>query len=388
MGEEKSRVWRAALVVLTILFVESMSFAAWAGDGMEAVYQLFQFGNGWGRECRDNTYGRAAAGSYVTALKVTLNNQPEGMTGTVTYQVNLSGSGWLGWVENFAEAGATDTDMPLEAVKMMLTGELAEHYDIYYSVFQNGAWTELVMNGEVAGAEGQGLRVDGVRAAIREKGAGVPEEPQASGRVIDPTRPMVALTFDDGPSIYTPRILDALERNGGASTFFMVGNRIGTYAPTVKRMAELGCEPASHTWAHTYLTGMSQDAIITSLNQVDAAIMAAAGVPTAVMRPPGGYINQEKQAVLAAKGVPAVMWSLDTRDWKTQNAQNTINVVLGNVKDGDIILMHDLYDASAAAAEVLIPELTNRGYQLVTVSELAAFRGGMAPGHIYSQFRP
>ena len=63
MGEEKSRVWRAALVVLTILFVESMSFAAWAGDGMEAVYQLFQFGNGWGRECRDNTYGRAAAGN-------------------------------------------------------------------------------------------------------------------------------------------------------------------------------------------------------------------------------------------------------------------------------------------------------------------------------------
>ena len=192
MGEEKSRVWRAALVVLTILFVESMSFAAWAGDGMEAVYQLFQFGNGWGRECRDNTYGRAAAGSYVTALKVTLNNQPEGMTGTVTYQVNLSGSGWLGWVENFAEAGATDTDMPLEAVKMMLTGELAEHYDIYYSVFQNGAWTELVMNGEAAGAEGQGLRVDGVRAAIREKGAGVPEEPQASGRVIQPTTPMVS----------------------------------------------------------------------------------------------------------------------------------------------------------------------------------------------------
>lgn len=388
MEEEKSIFRRAVLALLTFLFGGSMSFAAWAGDGMGAVYQMFQYGNGWTGECRDNTYGRAASGSYVTALRVTLSNQPEGMTGTVAYQVNLSGSGWLGWEENFAEAGATDTDMPLEAVRMVLTGELAEHYDIYYSVLQNGVWTELVMNGDTAGTEGQGLRVDGVRVAIREKGAGAPEEPAASGRAIDPARPMVALTFDDGPSIFTPRILDALERNGGASTFFMVGNRIGTYAPTVKRMVEIGCEPANHTWAHTYLTEMPQDAIIASLNQTDTAVMAAAGISTVVMRPPGGYINQEKQAALAAKGVPAVLWSLDTKDWKTRNAQNTINVVLGNVKDGDIILMHDLYEASAAAAEVLIPELTNRGYQLVTVSELAAFRGGMAPGHVYRQFRP
>lgn len=77
----------------------------------------------------------------------------------------------------------------------------------------------------------------------------------------------------------------------------------------------------------------------------------------------------------------------DTRDWQHRNAQRTINNVLSQVKDGDIILMHDIYDATADAAVVLIPELTARGYQLVTVSELAAARGGMSAGHKYSQFR-
>lgn len=86
--------------------------------------------------------------------------------------------------------------------------------------------------------------------------------------------------------------------------------------------------------------------------------------------------------------MPAILWSVDTLDWKTRDAQSTIQTILDNVKDGDIILMHDLYSATADASEVVIPELVNRGYQLVTVSELASYRGGMIPGKSYSQFRP
>ena len=84
----------------------------------------------------------------------------------------------------------------------------------------------------------------------------------------------------------------------------------------------------------------------------------------------------------------AIMWSIDTRDWQHRNAQKTINTVLSQVKDGDIILMHDIYDATADAAVALIPELTARGFQLVTVSEMAALRGGISAGGKYSQFRP
>lgn len=377
-----------AAAAMTAAGMLAASFPAFAQEEMGAVYGVFLNQKGWSADSSDNTYCQAPADSYVTAMKATLRNQPAGMTGTITYQVNLSGSGWLNWEENFAQTGTTTTAMPLEAVKMQLTGDLADNYDLYYSVLQSGKWTDLVMNGQVAGVEGQGLRVDGLRVAVRKKGAGLPEEPKPAGRSIDPTKPMVALTFDDGPSKYTPKILDSLEANGGRATFFMVGNRIGSYPSTVKRMVDLGCEPASHTWDHTYITKMSESVLLSNLGKVDTAVQSAAGVSTKLMRPPGGYVNDASKAVLAKKGVPAIMWSIDTLDWKTKNAQKTIDSVLNNVQDGDIVLMHDLYGTTADAAAVIIPELTKRGYQLVTVSEMASYRGGMQAGHTYSRFRP
>lgn len=353
-----------------------------------AVYGAYLYGSGWTANHEDNTWCQAGAGSYVTALRASLENQPENLSGTISYQVNLSGSGWLDWQENYGQAGSTDTAMPLEAVRFALTGQLAEYYDVYYSVYQNGAWTSLVTNGETAGAEAQGLRVDGIRLAVRKKGAGEPEEPAMPVSAVDPSKPMIALTFDDGPSGATSRILDALEANGGRATFFMVGNRMRSYPSVINRMVALGCEPASHTWDHSYLTKLSEGQILSNLNQVDDTLQSIAGVRTVIVRPPGGFINDASKAALAKRGTPAVLWSIDTLDWKTKNAQKTIDTVLSNVKDGDIILMHDLYETSADAAVVLIPELKNRGYQLVTVSELASYRGGMQPGHTYSRFRP
>ena len=353
-----------------------------------AVYGAYLYGSGWTANHEDNTWCQAGAGSYVTALRASLENQPENLSGTISYQVNLSGSGWLDWQENYGQAGSTDTAMPLEAVRFALTGQLAEYYDVYYSVYQNGAWTSLVTNGETAGVEAQGLRVDGIRLAVRKKGAGEPEEPAMPVSAVDPSKPMIALTFDDGPSGATSRILDALEANGGRATFFMVGNRMRSYPSVINRMVALGCEPASHTWDHSYLTKLSEGQILSNLNQVDDTLQSIAGVRTVIVRPPGGFINDASKAALAKRGTPAVLWSIDTLDWKTRNAQKTIDTVLSNVKDGDIILMHDLYETSADAAAVLIPELKNRGYQLVTVSELASYRGGMQPGHTYSRFRP
>ena len=119
----------------------------------------------------------------------------------------------------------------------------------------------------------------------------------------------------------------------------------------------------------------------------DHAIVAAGGNAPKGVRPPGGKINDASKAVLAKAGMPSIVWSVDTLDWKTRNAQHTIDTVLRQVQDGDIILMHDLYEQSVIAAETLIPELTRRGYQLVTVSEMAELRGGMAAGQSYGHFR-
>lgn len=101
---------------------------------MGALYKIHVQGKGWSHYFADNSYGMAPAGGYITAVQATLHNQPEGMSGTIEYKVNLSGSGWLDWQSNAHEAGGVEGEMPLEAVCIRLTGELAEYYDVLYSV--------------------------------------------------------------------------------------------------------------------------------------------------------------------------------------------------------------------------------------------------------------
>lgn len=356
---------------------------------LKAVYNGFFNGIGWGVQREDNTLCMAPAGRYMTAMKASVINQPEGMSGTIAYQANVSGSGWVDWVENFGDLGVTDADTPMEAVRVKLTGDLEKNYDVYYSVFQAGVWTEWVKNNEaMAGVEGQGYWVEGIKISIVAKGGEVPPD-QPAVPAVDPTRPMVALTFDDGPNpSVTNRILNSLESYGGRGTFFMVGNRVPGSAEVVSRMAALNCEVANHTLDHKYLTNMNDRGIRANVGQANANVFNACGVTPVLMRPTGGYYNASSLATLGSMGMPAIMWSIDTRDWKHRNPQKTIETVLNQVRDGDIILMHDIYATTADAAEIIIPELTARGYQLVTVSEMANARGGMAPGHVYSQFHP
>ena len=357
-------------------------------EALQVNYSAFILQQGWSAVTADNNVCSAPVNSWVTAIRANLIHIPAGTQVGIRYQVNLSGSGWLSWAEDGDETGGSEGVMPLESIRMELTGSGAAGYDLYYKVLQNGAWTDWAANGAPAGQEGAGLRVDGIRASITAKGAGVPADPVASYG-IDPARPMIALTFDDGPkTAVTGRILDSLQANGGRATFFMLGSNVNANAGVIRRMVDQGCEVANHTHDHKYLTKIGADGIVSQVGSTNQKIQAVCGVSPVLMRPPGGYIDAASLNVLGSMGMPAIMWSIDTRDWQHRNAQRTIDTVLSQVKDGDIILMHDIYSTTADAAVVLIPELTARGYQLVTVSELAAYRGGIAPGHKYSQFRP
>lgn len=204
-------------------------------------------------------------------------------------------------------------------------------------------------------------------------------------REVDPSKPMVALTFDDGPSKFTTAIADCLEQHNAAATFFMVGNRVTAFASTVARLKNLGMELGNHTYAHEKLTKIGADAIRSTLAKTDNDVFAACGAKTTLVRPPYGAHNQ---ATDAAVGAPVVLWSIDTLDWKTKDAESTVNKVLLSVQDGDIILMHDIYEQSAEAAVRLIPALIERGYQLVTVSEMGnAKLGGLVNGAAYTRIR-
>ena len=346
---------------------------------LQVNYSAFVVQQGWSAVTADNHPCAAGAGAWVTSIRANLIQIPEGAQVGIRYQVNLSGSGWLPWSEDGAEAGGAEGVMPLESIRMELTGSAAANYDLYYRVLQNGSWTDWAANGSASGVEGAGLRVDGIRASITAKGAGLPAEPVQAPAVsasIDPSRPMIALTFDDGPKAsVTGRILDSLQANGGRATFFMVGSNVNANAGIIKRMVAQGCEVANHTHDHKYISKLSADGIISQIGSTNQKIEAICGVSPVLMRPPGGYIDTRSLSVVGNMGMSAIMWSIDTRDWQHRNAQRTIDTVLSQVRDGDIILMHDIYSTSADAAVVLIPELTARGYQLVTVSELAAYRG-------------
>ncbi|MBO4897090.1 MAG: polysaccharide deacetylase family protein [Clostridia bacterium] len=201
----------------------------------------------------------------------------------------------------------------------------------------------------------------------------------------DPSRPMVAFTYDDGPSQYTSSILDTLSANGCRATFFVVGQNAAVYKSTIAREASLGMEIGNHTYSHPDLTKQSYGNIQSQISRTDTAVYNACGQYTRLMRPPYGSQNS---TVRSAVGKPLILWSVDTRDWESRNADKVVANILNNVKDGDIILMHDLYPSTAAATARIVPELVRRGYQIVTVSELARCKGvNLQSGGTYSAIR-
>jgi len=209
-----------------------------------------------------------------------------------------------------------------------------------------------------------------------------PEEPYV--RIIDPSKPMVALTFDDGPSgVYTDRILDALEENHALATFFEVGRNVARYPEPVARMAEMGCEVASHSNAHKNLSKLKQNVLLADLDTADQAFLNAGVDAPTLVRPPYGAVNK---AVKSTTGRAMITWTVDTLDWKSRDAQAVIDYVQGyGDLDGEIVLMHSIYSSTAEAVETLVPWLQEEGYQLVTVTELMAYYYGELPqpDHFY-----
>lgn len=203
-------------------------------------------------------------------------------------------------------------------------------------------------------------------------------------RVLDPNKPMVALTYDDGPSnSATTRILNVLEKNNARATFFVVGSRVDTYKSQIKRAYNMNCEIANHTYNHKTLTTLSADGVKYELSATDKKIKAITGENPVLMRPPGG--SYKNDTVRKNTAYPIIMWSVDTRDWESRNASKIVSNIKGNVRDGSIILMHDLYDSTASATETIVPWLISQGYQLVTVSEMMDAKGiTMQNGVAYS----
>ena len=196
---------------------------------------------------------------------------------------------------------------------------------------------------------------------------------------------MVTLTYDDGPRPKsTNRILNCLEKYDSVATFFELGYLAKAYPDCIRREVALGCEVANHSWDHPNLATLSGGSVANQINSTSNTIFNICGVRPALLRPPYGSYNS---TVRNNCGMPIIIWSIDTLDWKYRDASYVTSVIKNQVTDGSVVLMHSIYDSTAAATEAIVPWLISRGYQLVTVSELAEARGiDLQSGAAYHSF--
>ena len=220
----------------------------------------------------------------------------------------------------------------------------------------------------------------------------------------NPDKKHVALTFDDGPNEETTKIvLEALKKNNCRATFFIVGKNVtGKTNALVKMEKDLGCELGNHSYDHARLPGLikeeeveiegseetevklNTEAAQEELVKTDEAVKSAAGVRPTVCRAPYG---EWSDAVLTLMNRPHILWSVDTLDWKYRDTERLIEVVRENREDGDIILMHDIHETTANAIDQICQDLTEDGYETVTVTELAAINGISLGNATYNSFR-
>ncbi len=197
---------------------------------------------------------------------------------------------------------------------------------------------------------------------------------------------VVALTFDDGPSANTRRLLDVLAARDVRATFFLQGEHVAADPDAVRAVHAAGHSLANHTWSHPHLPDLPAAEVDDELARAADAVRDATGVVTTLFRPPFGDLDDEVVAAVARHGEAVVLWDVDPADWEAgAPAGRTVERVLAQVRPGSVVLMHDWQDSTVDAVPAVIDGLVADGYRFVTVPELLGER--VAPGRVFSHGR-
>lgn len=189
---------------------------------------------------------------------------------------------------------------------------------------------------------------------------------------------IIALTFDDGPDeIFTPQILDILKKYNIKATFFVMGQKVGYNPEIVKRQHEEGHEIGNHTFTHINVSKRGYSEIEKEINDTQEAIKNITGKEPNIFRPPYRAISKSMCSIVKDKNMNIILWSnLDPRDWSNPGAYSISNTILTKAGNGSIILLHDYNtirnskSQTVQALDVFLPQLIEKGYKFVTVSEL------------------
>ena len=180
--------------------------------------------------------------------------------------------------------------------------------------------------------------------------------------------PRIALTFDDGPSpLYTERLLDGLKERGVVATFFVTGENAQSCPDLIRREKADGHLIGNHSYHHVQLNKLSIEEATGEIEKTNRLIREWTGEAPVYIRPPYGAWSQELEKVVDM--IP-VFWNVDSLDWKLQNKEQVLSCLSGQVKEGDVILMHDGYQSSVDAAFALVDQLQNQGFVFVNVEEM------------------
>lgn len=195
-------------------------------------------------------------------------------------------------------------------------------------------------------------------------------------REIDPNKPVVALTFDDGPNtVTTVQVLNKLEEYGVTASFFLVGTNITDETKDViKRAYDMGCEIDNHSKTHSYMNQMTADEIKEEISYVDDKLVEMIGKPAPFFRPPYIAVNDTMYQNIDKPFICG--YGCDDWDPKV-TIDERVERTLDQVQDGAIILLHDSNGnfQTVAALDRIIPALQEQGYQFVTVTELFNVKG-------------
>lgn len=191
----------------------------------------------------------------------------------------------------------------------------------------------------------------------------------------------VALTFDDGPTPFTDRLLHVLTASDGKATFFLVGNKVAADPASARRIAAAGMEIGNHTWEHANMSTVPTEDIPAQLSKGTAAIAAATGKAPTLLRTAGGLINDAVLAEAKRQGLADINWDVIPFDWiNDANTAATRYMLMTQIQPGSVVLLHDTYSSTVDLVEQFIPVLKANGYHLVTVGHLLGTR---APGSTY-----
>lgn len=204
-------------------------------------------------------------------------------------------------------------------------------------------------------------------------------------RKIDKSKKMIALTFDDGPNYNTSKVIDVLNKYDIKATFFVLGSRAINNKDILKKMADSGMEIGNHTYNHLLLTKYDENKIRSEIEDTSEVIYNATKKRPKLLRPSYGSVNNKIKKVA---NMPIIIWDIDTLDWKYHNSKRITSRIVNKVRDGDIILMHDIYSASLNALSNIIPILQDNGYEFVTIDELFYYKGiSLENGKVYGYAR-